>query len=300
MTDHQEVVYLPAAAAFAQRLAAALDVDATPLSVQRYENDQRQVDLPERAAGRDVLLVQLFDADVHGRLFEVLLALDVLSTRLPLRVTLVLPYLPYSRSERPAFPGAPAGLSLLATLLERGGARRILTISIHAAASVAAFRVPVLDVDPFGTLFAARRSSDGEVVIVAPDLGGAKRAASLAATHGLRCAFLQKARTAAQRWATELSGSVEGCDAVIVEDEVVSGQTIRSAAAFLRSRGAKRVEALVAHAFFSDAVALDLVGDNGLDRIIVTDSLGRLCFGSDQVEVIPTASVLADVLARAG
>lgn len=292
-----QVLYLPAAKKFAIGLATALNVSAKPLLVQRFENGQRQIEMPERCVGQDVNIVQIFDEDVHGRLFEVFLALDALSALLPLRISLVLPYLPYSRSERPGFLGGTAGLSLLAEFLEAAGAQRIVTLSLHAPASVGAFRVPILDIDPFGALFSARGPSDGEVVLVAPDVGGAKRAAALAEMHGLRCAFMQKMRVAGRRWATELSGSVEKCCAVLVEDEVVSGQTICSAAAFLRSRGAKRVDALVAHAFFSEEVASRILGGNGLNRIFVTDSVGRLDFGSHEVKVVPMAGVLASAMA---
>lgn len=292
-----DTLFLPGAAKIAAELSRALGTSATPLAVTRFPNDQRQVELPEsRRIGDDLLVVQTFGEDVHGRLFELCLALDALAARRPRRLTAVLPYLPYSRSDRPAARGAPVGLGRVADMLERAGANRVATVSLHSTAAASAFRVPLIDVDPFEALFAGRRADRAPTVIVAPDLGGAKRAASLAALLGVPIAVMQKARIEGRKCVYDILGAVDGRRAVLVDDEINTGETLLSAASLLRERGALSVDVLAAHALFGSAGAERLVAEGSVEQIVVSDSTGLNLLECASLRVVPTAGLIAQAL----
>lgn len=292
------VAYLPSAARIAIDLADVLRAPCQSLSVQRFANDQRAIPhIGALGLGLDLAVVQSFETDVHGRLFELLFALDRLRALMPRRLTAVLPYLPYSRSDAPAASGAPIALGLVADMIMRAGADRVVTVALHAPASASAFRVPLIDVDPFAALFAACGAvtpGDEPIVFVAPDFGAAKRAAKIAAEHHRPFAVLQKTRMEGAKRVHQLFGQVSEWHAVLVEDEVNSGETLREAAALLRREGAVRVDALVAHALLGPANAATLLSVSALDRLFVTDSL-RNDSRSDGATPIVTVSVAAAI-----
>lgn len=296
MAEPPDVFALPNALAAARRLAAELGTEARAVGVSRFANDQRQVSLPSPpASGAEVVLVQTFPDDLHGRLMELLLALDALAKRWPKRLTAVLPYLPYARSDRPVAPGAPVALRLLADLLESAGSDRIVTVALHSPQTVAAFRCPVLDLDPMPLLADACALDRAEAVVVAPDFGSAKRAESVAYRLGLPLAVMRKRRAEGRKEILDVLGDVAGRRAIFVDDEINTGETLAKAVRAARDAGATGAQALIVHGAFT-AEALSLLTDRALDRIVVTDSVERPLPPCERLETVSLAPVLAEAL----
>ncbi|MBW4421894.1 MAG: ribose-phosphate diphosphokinase [Myxacorys californica WJT36-NPBG1] len=281
---------MPLANAVVRELRGAA---ATKLQTQTFSNGQIEVRFT--GSHTDVVLFQVFADCVHDRLFELLLALDLLRAAGAQRLTAVLPHLPYSRSDRPAATGAPVPARLLASLMEHAGLSRLVTVEMHAPQISGFFRCPVTNIDFVPAL--ARHLSDvppENLVVVSPDLGGAKRAERLAIA--LRCpvAVLRKHRENDIRKGVEVLGEVAGRAALLIDDEVNTGQTLLSAADLLKSRGATSVCLAVAHALFTpDAVAR--LCTSSVERVIVSDSTGSRIFPKN-VEIVSIAGDIAACL----
>ena len=273
----------------------------TVLTEQIFGNGQMAVSPGPGSRGTwggDVAVVQTFPDSVHDRLFELFLAIDMVRAEGARTVTVVLPYFPYSRSDRPAFPGGPVPFRMLAGLIESLQVDRLVTFELHAPQLAAAFRCPVVNV-PFAPVLARylRNVSRTRTAVVSPDAGGAKRAEQLA--EALDCPFvvMRKHRDDRldRRQSIEIMGDVTNRTAILIDDEINSGQTAFSAAARLREAGAISVTLAAAHALFTASARNDMQHAR-VDRIIVTDSVGRGADLPEGVEILPIGEDMAAAL----
>jgi ribose-phosphate pyrophosphokinase len=290
-----QILTTEAARPLAAAVATAFGVEATVLRCERFENGQLQLTLPDRAeVWGDVALFQVFADDVHRQLFELMLALDLLRGK-GARVTAVLPHLPYGRSDRPFLPGGPVAGGLVATLLETAGLVGLVCVEPHSAQTAGFFRVPVAQV-AFAPLAAARLRASGlsDAVAVSPDFGGARRAEQLAAALECPLAMIRKHRDGSAHAAVELFGEVRGRTAILIDDEVNTGQTLVTAGRLLRAAGARGVILAVAHAAWT-APALKAFPAAEFDRILLSDSTGSALLPKT-AEVIPLAGEIAGAL----
>jgi ribose-phosphate pyrophosphokinase len=291
------VVASACAAPLARAVSALLGTGLLELRTRGFSNGQIEVDLPQAALDGDAALFQLFPDRVHDRITELLFALDTLRARGARRVTAVLPYLPYSRSDAPASPGGPVPARLFAALLECAGLDRLITAELHAPQLRGLFRAPVTEIDTSRLIAARLRATrpDGWVV-VSPDLGGGKRAERLAAALAAPVAVMRKRRHGEVKESFELLGDVAGRHAVLLDDEINSGETLLSAAPILRRRGAASVTAAATHALFAPG-AEERLRAGGLDLLLVTDGTGCATSPGPPIERLSLAPELAAALA---
>jgi ribose-phosphate pyrophosphokinase len=285
-------IAMPLATAVARELGAT---ELALLQTQLFSNGQIGVhSMPTQA---HVVLFQAFADDVHLRIFELLLALDFFRAA-GSRVTAVLPYLPYARSDRSQSPGGPVPARMVGSVIEHIGLSRLITVELHMPQVGGFFRCPVTNVSFLPALI--RHFNDGAKsgwTVVSPDLGGAKRAEELAVALGCPMAVIRKHRNHNVRQGIDVLGEVAGRSVMLIDDEINSGQTLFSAAALLRSRGAGSINAVVAHALFTrDAVAG--LSTSGFDRIIVSDSTSPRAI-PEGVEVVSIAQDIASTLQSA-
>jgi ribose-phosphate pyrophosphokinase len=235
---------------------------------------------------------------VHDRLFELFLAIDAVRARGARKVTIVLPYFPYSRSDRPNFEGGSVPFRMLAGLIETLQVDRVLTFELHTPQLAAAFSCPVVNV-PFAPTLARHlcNSVGADAVVASPDFGGAKRAEQLAAAIARPFAVMRKHRHDRddRRESIEILGDVAGRAVILIDDEINSGQTAFSAAFHLRQAGASGVTLAVAHALFTPW-SRENRNRSGIDRMIVTDSVGRNDNFPDGVEILPIGADIAAAL----
>ncbi len=272
-------------AAFAARVAAELG--ATPVAVEErvFEDGEVKVRPLEDLRGRHAVLVQSLDgggdATVHDRLCRVLFLAGALRDAGAARLSAVFPYLAYARKDRRTKPFDPLSLRYLAQLLEAVGVQTVAALEVHdLPAFENAFRIPTLPLDVHG-LFAARLAPElagDEVVVVAPDPGGLKRAQlfqeRLEGLLGrpLTRAVADKRRSSGVVTGEQLYGEVAGRRPVIIDDLASSGGTLARAARALVAAGAQPPIVAVAHGVFS-ATAGETLAAAPIARLLVTDSI---------------------------
>ena len=295
-----QIIATEIASGLADAVAKRLDLPPpVVLSTERFSNGQFELRCSENVKqNADVALFQVFPERVHDRLIELLLALDFVRSRGGKNITAVLPYLPYSRSDRPTMNGGPVPMRLIASLIEGAGLARLITLELHSPQLCGLFACAVsnLEVAPILARWLARSAPDN-LTVLSPDFGGAKRAEKLAIA--LNCPFgvLRKRREGDSIHALELLGDVNGRAVVLIDDEINSGKTAYSAALRLKDCGAQSIALAAAHALFTPE-AIALLETSPFNRIIVTDSTGLAGVAGKGFEVVPIAEDIAEALRR--
>jgi ribose-phosphate pyrophosphokinase len=264
-------------------LARATGLSLAPFELRRFEDGEQKIRPLVSVRGGDVYVMCSLHGNasetVHDRLCRLLFFAGALHDAGAGRITVIAPYLCYSRKDRRTNPRDPVTTRYVARMIESAGVDRIVTVDVHnRAAFENAFRIPTehLEANP---LFAARcRTLGPRLAIVSPDPGGFHRAEALrdmletATSQPLELAMLGKHRKAGVVRSEAFVGDVEGRVAVIVDDMIVTGTTLARAAEACRLRGATSVHALATHAMFG-ASAVGVLRTSLLDSITVTDSV---------------------------
>jgi ribose-phosphate pyrophosphokinase len=284
----------------AQKVAGMLSTQCHVLRTERFANENlacRALGLDAEA--RDVALFQAFPSATSDRVLELLFGLQSLAATAPWRLTAVLPYVPYSRSDRPEARGEPVPARLLADLVECAGAQRLVAFDLHSPQLAGFFRAPVVELSALPVLSRTVRAWElVNPVVVSPDLGGAKRAARLAAALGCPLALVAKERTRERVVIRTLAGEVRDRSAILVDDEIATGGTLLAAAELVLARGARIACAVATHGLFAGD-ALEQLERSPLERILVADTV-PLRSSSPRLEVVSIAAELAAFLGNVG
>lgn len=281
----------------AYRVASKLNVPIEVLVTHYFPNGQIEVVPPKSNTHVDeVCLFQSFPDRVNDRLIELLLALQAVRILKPRHLTIVLPYLPYTRSDKPVSTGALLPFSAIAHLIEQPCMTRLVTAELHVPQLAVAFRCPVVEIDTMPMFAQYLRQSDlGSVVVVSPDLGGAKRAERLAAELHVPVAVMRKIRHGNVKESIEILGQVKGKCAVIVDDEVNSGESLISAAKLTLSAGATSAIAVAVHPLFT-LEAIHRIEQSPLQHVLVSDSVPLTSVATNKIEVLSLTEILAEML----
>jgi ribose-phosphate pyrophosphokinase len=262
--------------ALAHAICAELGVCLGQSEVIRFSNENLMVQVHENVRESDVFVVQTSSPPVNEHLMELLIFIDALKRASARRVTAVIPYFFYARSDKKDKPRISITARLVADLLEAAGADRVLTMDLHSPQIQGFFKIPVDQLLAMPRLSEFMRSEKGtsDAVVVATDAGGAKDAGRLAARLNLDLAIIDKRRYAddERARAENLIGEVHGRTAFVVDDEIASGGTLLQAAEILRRQGAKQVIAAATHAVFTGNGPQNMQ-ESSLQRVVVTDTL---------------------------
>lgn len=276
MTDSPMKVF--AGSSHPQLARAICDSLGVPLGrsrTVRFSNENQLVQIEENVRGADVFLVQTACSPLHDHVMELFIYIDALKHASAARITAVLPYMPYVRSDKKDRPRISITARLMADLLETAGAERVLVIDLHAPQIQGFFRIPAdqLMAAPIICDYLCKRDLSN-TVLVAPDAGEVKDLIKYANTLGLPMAVIDKRRTGdtEQAQAVNVIGDVRGKSCILIDDEIASGGTVVSAARILRSHGATRVLAACTHPVFSGEASARL-READLDEVIVTDTV---------------------------
>lgn len=268
----------------------------------RFSNENLLVQVEESVRESDVYVVQTSCPPVNEHIMELLIFIDALKRASAARVTAVLPYFPYVRSDKKDRPRIPITARLMADLLEAAGADRVVTMDLHSPQIQGFFKIPLdhLQAAPLLADFVRKRVDVSNAIVVASDAGEAKDAAAFAARLNLDIAIIDKRRQAHDEnaVAANLIGDVRGKTAILIDDEVASGGTLLQAADFLRREGAVEVVACATHAVFTGNAPQKL-GDSNITRMAVTNTIPV----SDEkrfegLEVLSVAELFADAIRR--
>jgi ribose-phosphate pyrophosphokinase len=260
------------------------------------------VQIDENVRECDVYVVQTSCPSVHRNLFELLLMIDALRSSSAARITAVMPYFPYIRSDKKDRPRISIAARLMADLVTAAGAHRVLTMDLHTPQAQGFFRIPVDQLQAAAPLCERiSREDTSNWVLVAADAGEAKDMGRYANRLDLPIAIIDKRRDGDNEKprAVNLIGDVAGKTALIVDDEIASGGTLCEAASFLKKQGAERVIAVATHPVFSSDNIKHRLDDAFIERVIVTDTIpvpeGRL---SEKVEIISVAELFSKAISR--
>ncbi len=241
-------------------------------TLEAYPDGERRVRLLDDVRGRDVFVVQTLAVPVGDHLLEALLLADACRRAGAARVSALVPYLAYARQDRRQAPGEPLGARVVAESLSRAF-DRVVAVDLHSPAIESGFSVPVEHVDAMELLAAQVGSAAGDVV-VAPDLGAAKRAERFARALGLPVALAHKSRlTGTDVETSGLVGDVRGRRPILVDDIISTAGTVAAVARELLDRGCRpEITVCATHGLFVGPAAERLQG-LPISRVVVTDSL---------------------------
>jgi ribose-phosphate pyrophosphokinase len=240
----------------AQEISDALGVPLHKREITVFANENIFVQLGETVRSKDVFIIQPTCSPVNYNIMELMILIDTVKRASAGRVTAVMPFFSYARSDKKDMPRVPITARLVADMLAAAGADRFMTVDLHAGQIQGFFSFPGDELSAFPLLsrhFINKGIED--LVIVAADLGFAKKARNFAETLGVPVAFIEKRRDGGSTECLSVIGDVRNKNTLIVDDEVDRGTTTAGAADILRAYGARDVYSCFVHATFSDDAA---------------------------------------------
>jgi len=271
-------------------------------TVTRFSDGETWVEILENVRGADAFVIQPTCHPANENLMELLIMIDALKRASADRITAVLPYYGYARQDRKVSPRTPISSKLVADLLTAAGANRILTVDLHAGQIQGFFDIPVdhLFAKPVLIEHLKKRFASDNLVVVAPDAGGAERARSFAKLLHSPMAMIDKRRSKPnESEVMHVIGDVEGRYAVLIDDIIDTGGTIVKAAAALLENGATGVYACCTHPVLSGE-AVGRLESSPIEEIIVTDTipLAPRAARCGKIRVLSLAPLLAEAIGR--
>ncbi len=236
---------------FAEEVTEHLGIRLGKLDISTFSNDNISVQIQENVRERDIFVIQSFTEPVSDHIMELFILLDALRSASAKRITAVIPYFSYARSDKKDAPRISITGRLMADLLQTAGADRVLTMDLHSDQVHGFFSIPVDHLSAIPILAEhARKTIDlGNAVAVATDAGGGKRAGKFAERLGIPMAIIDKRRINDEKVKHGLViGEVSGKDAIIFDDEIAAASTIVSTVDTLRKAGARNLYAGATHA----------------------------------------------------
>jgi ribose-phosphate pyrophosphokinase len=284
----------------ARQMCAVLDTELSPLEIARFSNDNLFVKIKRNVRERDVFVVQSFSEPVNDHIMELFIIMDALRSASARRITAVIPYFSYARSDKKDAPRISITARLMADLIKKAGADRVLTMDLHSDAVHGFFSMPVdhLTAIPLIAEEIRKMVNLSKAVAVATDAGGAKRVGKFAQKLGIPMAIIDKRRYADTQVEQGLIvGEVSGRDAVVFDDEISTGSTLVETAKTLNRHGVGKIIMGVTHAVLCGN-ALDNIAGAGLDGIVVTNTVSMAGKERSQIKVISVAPLLAEAVRR--
>jgi ribose-phosphate pyrophosphokinase len=283
----------------AEEISQYLGVPLSPREIIQFPNENIFVRLEESIRGQDVFLVQTMASPVSHNILELLIFLDALKRASPDRVTAVIPYFAYARSDKKDQPRVPITAKLMADVIGVAGADRYMTLDLHADQIQGFFDIPGDALTCFPILSDYFREKELEdAVVVAADLGFAKKARNLAAELEMPLALVEKRRVSVDTEALTLVGEVDGHDVIIVDDEVDTGGTMVNAVNIVREHGACDIFLCFAHPVFSPP-ATERLKNLPVREIVTTNSISPPSEDDlPNLTVLSVASLLGEVIQR--
>ncbi len=291
----------------ASNIAEYLGQNLSGRDIEEYPNENLLARLHDSARGQDVYLIQSTSKPVHKNLMELLIMLQTLKLDSAGRITAVIPYLAYARSDKKDQPRVPITARLVADMIEVAGADRYMTLDLHAGQIQGFFSIPGDVLTAFHILtkyMKPKMDSMIDPTVVTVDLGFAQRGRNLAEILNVPLAMIEKRRgkVKTSTEALNLVGSVEGSDVLLTDDEVDTAGSVAEAVQLLKDSGARDIYLMFVHPVFSEP-AVDRLASLPIKEIITTDTVpisetDRKKLG-DKLTICSIAPLLGEVILRA-
>jgi ribose-phosphate pyrophosphokinase len=287
----------------AQAVANHLDVPLTRAQVKRFADNEVWVTIDENVRGEDVFVLQSTSYPANDHLMELLICVDALKRASARRITAVMPYFGYARQDRKTGGRTPISAKLVANLITRAGADRVLTMDLHSGQIQGFFDIPtdnLLAAPLIANDIKDNYERTKELMIVSPDVGGVVRALAVASRLNADLAIVDKRRSGpGKSEVANIIGDVNGRRLILYDDIVDSAGTLCNAAQSLIDAGAAEVSAYVIHGVLS-GVAADRVKNSVLKELVITDSIeaSELVANEAKIRTVSCASLVGEAIRR--
>ncbi len=287
--------------ALVQEICESLNMVAGKVTAYNFSDGEIFCQVDENVRGSDVFVVQPTSDPVNENLMELLIMLDTFKRSSASRVTAVIPYYGYARQDKKDKPRVPITAKLVADLISRAGADRILTMDLHAAQIQGFFNIPVDHLFAAPVIVGHLKTLELEdLTIVSPDAGGVERARAYAKRLGASLAIIDKRRFAKnQTEVMNIIGEVEDRNVFVVDDIIDTAGTLIHSAQALLEKGARSISAACTHAVLSGP-AIQRINSSKLDQVITTNSIPTEEKEADcsKLKTLSIAPLLAEAIKR--
>ena len=290
MENKTVVIALTSSVELANEIVAEIGIPLGQCDVKHFSDGEIMVELGESVRGKNVYIIQSTCAPVSSNIMEILIAIDACKRASAESISVVMPYFGYARQDRKAKPRQPITSKLIADLLEKAGATRVITMELHATQIQGFFNIPADDISAICILGKYFQSLDlKDVVVVSPDHGGTTRARKLAEILHAPLAIIDKRRPKPNvAEAMNLIGDVDGKTAIIVDDIVDTAGTLTAGIQMLKDKGAVDVYASCVHGVLSGP-AIQRLKDAKLKGFVCTNTIPQ----DDKAAQYPEMTVLS-------
>jgi len=286
----------------AEAICSHLKMPLTKGQVKRFADMEIFIEIQENVRGQDVFVVQSTSFPANDNLMELLILIDALKRASAARITAVVPYYGYARQDRKPGPRTPITAKLVANLIERAGADRVMTLDLHAGQIQGFFDIPT------DNLFAApvmvrdiqEQHKGNNLMVVSPDVGGVVRARALAKRIEAPIAICDKRRDRpGESEVMHVIGDVKGMRCILIDDIVDSGGTLVNAAEALLKHGAVEVMAYITHGVLSGG-AVSRIQASKLKSLVITDSIQPTAavLAAQNIRVLSIAPLIGEAILR--
>ncbi|HVY21561.1 MAG TPA: ribose-phosphate pyrophosphokinase [Bauldia sp.] len=286
----------------AESIGAYLELPLSKCSVRRFADQEIFVEIQENVRGEDVFVIQSTSYPANDNLMELLIIIDAARRASARRITAVIPYFGYARQDRKPGPRTPISAKLVANLITRAGADRVLTLDLHAGQIQGFFDIPTdnLYSVPVMTRDIKSHHDISNLTVVSPDVGGVVRARALAKRLDAPLAIVDKRRERpGESEVMNIIGTVAGRRCILFDDIVDSGGTLCNAAEALMEAGAQSVIAYITHGVLSGGAVARITASK-LEELVITDSIQptEAILAAPNIRVCPIATLIGEAIAR--
>jgi len=286
----------------AKRISEYIDKPLGNAKVTTFSDGEVQIEIRENVRMRDVYILQSTCSPVNDNLMELLLMIDAVKRSAARRITAVIPYFGYARQDKKVAPRVPISAKLVADMLMKAGAQRVITVDLHAGQVQGFFDFPVDNLYAAPVLKKHTQSifNMDELVIVSPDAGGVERAREFATRLGASWAIVDKHRNAPnQIGSMTVVGEVKNKQALIIDDMADTAGTLTEASKAILGKGAKKVFACCTHPVLSGP-AIDRIEASPIEKLFTTDTipLSEKAELSGKISIISMAGIIGEAIMR--
>jgi len=291
--------------ALAKDIADVLDIPLTSVDIERFRDQEIFARINENVRGEDIFLIQPTSAPANDHLMELLILIDALVRASAERITAVVPYFGYARQDRKTGGRTPISAKLVANLISKAGADRVLTIDLHAGQIQGFFDIPTdnlfgqpVFIEDIKEQFSKRDRE--KLMFVSPDTGGVVRTRAIAKQFDADIAIVDKRRPkAGESEVMNIIGDVAGRSCILYDDIIDSGGTICNAAKALKDHGANSVSAYITHGVLSDP-AVERITKSELTEVVITDTISQPKKVKDckKIRECSTSTLLGEAIRR--
>ncbi len=277
----------------AQGIAKELKTKLGEVNIKNFSDGETYVRFRENIRGRDVFLIQSTSGPVNDNMMELLIMIDAAKRASAGRITAVIPYYGYARQDRKADSREPITAKLVAELLEKAGVDRVITVDLHSDQIQGFFDVPLDNLTGIGLLIDCMTDKKlGEIAVVAPDAGAAKKNTKIAKAMNAPLVIINKVRSKHnEAEALNIIGDVKGKNCIIFDDMIDTAGTMCAGAKILKDNGAEKIFAASTHGLLSGP-ALERIKKSVFEEVLVTDTIpqeGR----NGKIKTVSMAKILA-------